>query len=122
MAILARNSARKPAPLTLAARALASTRGGLLAAGVIGVTSVWRLLKQASVVRRLRRQNERIAELEQMKSMYLRLASHELRTPIGVARGYVDLLESGELGPLPEAAQKALSQVGASLEEVDGLV
>jgi signal transduction histidine kinase len=121
MAILARTT-RKPPVLPLAARAVASTRGALLAAGVIGVTSVWRLLKQASVMRRLRRQNERVAELEQMKSMYLRLASHELRTPIGVARGYVDLLESGELGTLPEPAQQALSQVGASLEEVDALV
>src|SRR5918911_1106508 len=121
MAILARTT-RKPPVLTLAARAVASTRGALLAAGVIGVTSVWRLLKQASVMRRLRRQNERVAELEQMKSMYLRLASHELRTPISVARGYVDLLESGELGTLPEPAQQALSQVGASLEEVDALV
>jgi signal transduction histidine kinase len=34
----------------------------------------------------------------------------------------VDLLESGELGPLPEAAQRALLQVGSSLEEVDALV
>jgi signal transduction histidine kinase len=99
-----------------------STEGGLLALCLLAMTFSWRLVQQNSVVRRLRRQHERVAELEEMKSAYLRLASHELRTPIGVARGYVDLAQSGELGTLPQPAREALEQVSASLRDADAIL
>ncbi|MDQ6791852.1 MAG: HAMP domain-containing histidine kinase [Candidatus Dormibacteraeota bacterium] len=99
-----------------------STEGGLLAMCLLAMTFSWRLVQQNSVVARLRRQHQRVAELEEMKSAYLRLASHELRTPIGVARGYVDLAQSGELGTLPQPAREALEQVGASLRDADAIL
>jgi signal transduction histidine kinase len=99
-----------------------STEGGLLAMCLLAMTFSWRLVQQNSVVGRLRRQHQRVAELEEMKSAYLRLASHELRTPIGVARGYVDLAQSGELGTLPRPAREALEQVGASLQDADAIL
>jgi signal transduction histidine kinase len=98
------------------------TEGGVLAVCILVVTFAWRLLQQNSVVRRLRRQNKRVAELEEMKSTYLRLASHELRTPIGVARGYIDLAQRGELGALGQPARDALSQASASLQDVDAIL
>jgi signal transduction histidine kinase len=99
-----------------------STEGGLLAMCLLAMTFSWRLVQQNSVVARLRRQHQRVAELEEVKSAYLRLASHELRTPIGVARGYVDLAQSGELGTLPQPAREALEQVGASLRDADAIL
>lgn len=122
MSILARPTSRKSTPVAIAAQALSSPPGRLLTVGVVTMMSVWRLVTQASVVRRLRRQNERIAELEHMKSMYLRLASHELRTPIAVARGYIDLLESGDLGRLSVRTRQALAQINGGLAEVDVLI
>src|SRR5207237_4468689 len=34
------------------------------------------------------------------KSSFLNLAAHELRTPVSVIRGYLDLLATGDFGPL----------------------
>jgi two-component system, sensor histidine kinase ChiS len=105
-----------------ARRALFRTESGLLAACAIALTFFWRLLRQNRVVGHLRRQNQRAVELEEIKSTYLRLASHELRTPIGVARGYVDLARSGELGAVPPRVSEAMTQMEASLRDVDAIL
>lgn len=55
---------------------------------------------------RLREYAARMAALEKIKSDFLNLASHELRGPLGVLRGYISMLEAGELGLLsPELKQ-----------------
>ena len=41
---------------------------------------------------------ERMAALEEVKSEFLNLASHELRGPLAVLRGYVSMLADGTLG------------------------
>jgi len=46
---------------------------------------------------RLRDVARRAAELEEVKSEFLRLASHELRGPVTVLRGYLAMMHAGEL-------------------------
>lgn len=41
----------------------------------------------------------RMAELERAKTEFLNLASHELRGPLAVARGYVSMVADGSLAP-----------------------
>ena len=48
----------------------------------------------------------------------IRFAAHELRTPISVARGYIDILRGGTFGPMPAAAQEALGLVDGQLSEI----
>jgi two-component system, sensor histidine kinase ChiS len=120
--VLTRKTTRNHALYAELRRGLQSTEARLIGAWVLAGSSLWRLVRHARVLRRLQRQNRRLAELEEMKSAYLRLASHELRTPVGVARGYVDLVHSGELGTISHEAREALSQVSASLRDVDGMV
>jgi signal transduction histidine kinase/putative methionine-R-sulfoxide reductase with GAF domain len=55
--------------------------------------------QQARETAQLREHAERMAALEKSKSEFLQLASHELRSPIGVVRGYLSMLEDGSLGP-----------------------
>ncbi len=43
---------------------------------------------------------ERLQELDQLKNVFIQNTSHELRTPLAIIRGYVDLLQSGDLGAL----------------------
>src|SRR5439155_25154587 len=43
------------------------------------------------------RVSERMLALEEMKSRFLRLASHELRGPLALVRGYVDMIRDGSL-------------------------
>ena len=44
----------------------------------------------------------KMEELERVKSEFLRLASHELRGPLGVIRGYISMLQDGTFGDLPD--------------------
>jgi signal transduction histidine kinase len=65
---------------------------------------------------------ERIASLERTKTEFLNLASHELRGPITVIRGYLSMLERGSLGEIPAAARKALPVLTAKADEMNTLV
>jgi len=65
---------------------------------------------------------ERIAALERTKTEFLNLASHELRGPITVIRGYLSMLDRGSLGDIPEGARKALPVLTAKADEMNALV
>jgi PAS domain S-box-containing protein len=47
----------------------------------------------------LRLHAQRMAQLEESKSEFLNLASHELRGPLTVVRGYISMMEDGSIPP-----------------------
>jgi PAS domain S-box-containing protein len=47
----------------------------------------------------LREHADRMARLERTKSEFLNLASHELRGPLTILRGYMSMIEAGDVGP-----------------------
>jgi signal transduction histidine kinase len=68
------------------------------------------------------RVTERMAAIETNKTQFLNLASHELRGPVTVIRGYVSMLESGLLGPLNERGRKAAAVMEAKASEMNELI
>ena len=60
------------------------------------------------------------------KSALMRGVTHDLKNPIGAARGYADLLADGTLGPLPDAQAKVVNRLRslltATLDTVNDLV
>jgi len=68
------------------------------------------------------RVTERMAALEQNKSQFLNLASHELRGPVTVLRGYVSMLEGGMLGDLNDRGRKAAGVMAAKVTEMNELI
>jgi signal transduction histidine kinase len=68
------------------------------------------------------RVTERLAALEKTKSQFLNLASHELRSPLGVINGYLSMLEQGSLGQLQESGLRALEVLKAKTAELNLLV
>ena len=68
------------------------------------------------------RVTERMAALENNKTQFLNLASHELRGPVTVLRGYVSMLETGILGPLNDRGRKAAEVMAAKVSEMNELI
>jgi signal transduction histidine kinase len=76
----------------------------------------------AEHLRREKEHAERIQSLEKAKSHLLMVASHELRGPLTVARGYVQMLADGNLGDLPEQPAEVVPIVASKLTEMELLV
>jgi PAS domain S-box-containing protein len=57
----------------------------------------------------LARALEQQQELDRLKSEFIQNVSHELRTPLTIARGYAELLSSGELGELQPQQREPLN-------------
>jgi signal transduction histidine kinase len=70
----------------------------------------------------VRREGERVAALEDVKSKFLRLASHELRGPLAVVRGYVSMLEDGTYGGRPDELPAVYAILAAKAGQMDLLV
>ena len=65
---------------------------------------------------------ERVAAVEENKTQFLNLASHELRGPVTVIRGYVSMLQSGLLGQLNERGRQAAGVMAAKVSEMNELI
>ncbi len=55
--------------------------------------------------------NDRLKELDQLKSEFLSIASHQLRAPITAVRGYASNIVEGEYGPVPDNLKEPLATV-----------
>jgi signal transduction histidine kinase len=65
---------------------------------------------------------QRIASLEKAKTEFLNVASHELRGPMTVIKGYLTMLESGSLGDLSPRSMAVLPLLIAKSDEVNWMV
>lgn len=64
----------------------------------------------------------RIRDLEKAKTEFMNIASHELRGPMTVIKGYLTMLEGGSLGPLAPKAQSVLPLMIIKADEVNAMV
>jgi signal transduction histidine kinase len=66
--------------------------------------------------------NSRIAALERAKTEFLNIASHELRGPMTVIKGYLTMLEAGSLGEMSTKAQSVLPLLISKSDEVNWMI
>jgi signal transduction histidine kinase len=66
--------------------------------------------------------NARIRDLEKAKTEFMNVASHELRGPMTVIKGYLTMLEGGSLGALAPKARAILPLLIAKADEVNSMV
>ena len=69
---------------------------------------------------RLHEHIERTMAMEKMRSDFLKLASHELRGPIAVVRGYFSMMADKSLDP--EALERAMPVIERKLNDMNALV
>lgn len=83
--------------------------------GIGLVRSVFREVEQREQIEiladNLRRANEKLKELDKLKSQFLSIASHDMRAPLTAIRNFVSLLLDGTYGKLPPAAEEGMQQV-----------
>jgi signal transduction histidine kinase len=63
-----------------------------------------------------------LAVLDRLKAEFVSVASHELKTPLSVIRGYVSLLRDGVYGPVSADQQKVLGSVGDQTDRLGRLI
>jgi signal transduction histidine kinase len=63
-----------------------------------------------------------LRDASRVRSQFLNMAAHELRTPLSVIAGYVSMLDDGTLGPGPAAWEAPLSVLVDKTREVAHLV
>jgi signal transduction histidine kinase len=77
-------------------------------------------LRHDATVSDLTEEAERSRSLEKMKSEFLNIAAHELRSPLGIIRGYASLLS--EVALSAEEREVALERIGEKSEEMARLI
>lgn len=55
--------------------------------------------------------NERLRELDQLKSRFLSMVSHELRTPLSAVQGFCEIMLAEIYGPLTDGQRNALDRI-----------
>jgi len=66
--------------------------------------------------------SSKIAALERAKTDFLNIASHELRGPMTVIKGYLTMLDAGAMGELSDKARSVLPLLISKSDEVNWMV
>lgn len=94
--------------------------------GVLLIRSVLQEVQQREEISHLaedlRKANIELKKLDQMKSEFVSLASHQLRTPLTVIKGYISLMQEGTFGQIPDKLSDALRKIYVSNETLINLV
>lgn len=66
--------------------------------------------------------NIRLQELDKQKTEFLSIASHQLRTPLSILKGYIELIKDGAYGKVGSQTVKALGDMDINNEHLVKLV
>ncbi len=67
--------------------------------------------KNEELSENLKKANERLRNLDQLKTEFLSIATHQLRTPLTAIKGYTSLILEGAYGKAPNEMQKILDNI-----------
>lgn len=70
----------------------------------------------------LKKANIELQKLDQAKSDFISIASHQLRTPLTIIKGFVSMILEGLYGPVSEAQKDKLEKIYESNERLSRLV
>ncbi|MFA6273020.1 MAG: ATP-binding protein [Candidatus Paceibacterota bacterium] len=94
----------------------------ILIVGVFLIRSVMQEVEQREKIEKLAKQlekaNERLKELDKLKTEFISFATHQLRAPITAIKGYTSEILQGDFGQLPEnlrAPTEVIMQSSSSL-------
>lgn len=96
---------------------------------VIGVLLIRSVKKEVEtreeiekLARDLERVNERLRELDKLKSEFLSLATHQMRSPLTAIKGYASLILDGSYGKVKGETHEAVERIFQSAESMIAVV
>jgi len=100
--------------------------GAVLVIGFLLVRSVLNEVKRreevSTLATSLKRANYRLKELDRQKTEFLSIASHQLRTPLSITKGYIELLQDGAFGKITSKTYNTLNEMDQSNERLVKLI
>lgn len=70
----------------------------------------------------LEQANAQLKELDQQKTEFLSIASHQLRTPLSILKGYIELIKDGAYGKVQKSTVRVLGEMDKNNEHLVKLV
>ncbi|MCA9397786.1 HAMP domain-containing histidine kinase, partial [candidate division WWE3 bacterium] len=90
--------------------------------GILLIKSVKKEVEQREqleeLTNKLEAANERLKELDKLKSEFVSIASHQLRSPLTAIRGYASLIIDGTYGKIPQKAMEAIERISESAKNM----
>jgi len=79
-------------------------------------------IQNHQLVQKLKETNEKLKELDKLKTEFLSTASHELRTPLAIIREFIALVRDGITGPLNEEQSDCLNSALKNCDRLGGII
>jgi signal transduction histidine kinase len=80
------------------------------------------LMRTIDQERELTLANEKLSELDQLKTDFVSIASHELRTPTAAIRGMASMIASGDYGPVSQKLKEPIKDIETMSTQLIALV
>jgi signal transduction histidine kinase len=94
--------------------------------GILLIKSVIKEVKSREQIEKLAKDlqtaNDELARVSQAKSDFLSIASHQLKTPLSIIKGYLSLITEGSFGRLTKKMKDPLQRIYISNERLISLV
>ena len=99
---------------------------GSIVFSILLIRSVLREVRAREEIERLAKNlefaNKELKRLDEAKSEFISIASHQLRTPLSIIKGYISMIREGSYGAISENTRKTLNKIYLSNERLVKLV
>lgn len=98
----------------------------IMAFGILLIRSVRREVEQREkleiLTKELEAANEKLKELDKLKSEFLSFASHQVKSPMNVVKGFATLIYDGTYGAVPDKVRETAQKIKESADRMIALV
>ena len=98
----------------------------LVVSGILLIRSVMQEVSQREKIEKLAKDlelaNDRLKELDQLKSEFVSLATHQIRGPLTAIKGYISLMLEGDYGEVPQNLKEPIGVIAQSSQSLSVIV